>query len=155
MSLVLITDRTGADVSNAKMLRLKIQSGSALTETEKSAFERGTCTKTMLNRIETAQKTLAEDLNNLQYKISISNKTDWTYTDIFDNANYERLLNNLEKLKDAFFTYPTTPQTPSYMYGFKEANDIEKILFDIEQLIEEMKKNYIKCGTIQCGGELL
>lgn len=155
MSLVLITDRTGADVSNAKMLRLKIQSGSALTETEISAFERGTCTKTMLNRIETAQKTLAEDLNNLQYKISISNKTDWIYTDIFDNANYERLLNNLEKLKDAFFTYPTTPQTPSYMYGFKEANDIEKILFDIEQLIKEMKENYIKCGTIQCGGELL
>lgn len=151
MSLEMIIDRTMSDVNNAKLLRLKIQSGQSLTESEQSAFERGACTITMLNRIENVQKTLAELLNKYAYRVSVSTKTDWGYSDIFDNANYNRILNNLNVLKSAYYTYSSTPDTPGYIFGYEEANDIEKILSDIDGMITSMKNNFRECGTFNCG----
>lgn len=153
MSLSMITDRTAADVMAANVLRLKIQSGLTLTTTETAAFERGTCTATMLNRIENAQKTLAETLRGSGYMVSIENKTNLTATDIFGNADYRRLLENIALLRSAFYTYSSTPDTPGYIYGWKEANDIEKILKDIDDMIADMKSRYRECGTFSCGEE--
>ena len=154
MSLSMITDRTAADVNTAAALRLKIQSGQTLTENEQGIFERGACTITMLNRVENAQKYLAEVLNGHSYKVSITNKT-WQNNQIFEYADYIRLLDNESTLKNAFAVYKDTPKTPDYLYGWQEANDIEKILIDIEALIGEMKKNFKKCGTFKCGGDIL
>lgn len=148
----MITDRTLNDVSIANALRLKIQSGQTLAESELEAFERGACTTTMLNRIENKQKELALLLNKFSYTISITNKT-WTNTQIFKHEDYLRILNNLEKLKNAFFTIASTPETPTYLYGYTEANDVEKILVDIENELNQMKTKFRQCGTFNCGEE--
>lgn len=153
MSLSMVTDRTAADVSAANVLRLKIQAGLTLTTTEAAAFERGACTASMLNRIENAQKTLAEALRGSGYMVSIENKTNLTATDIFGNADYRRLLENIALLRNAFYAYSSTPDTPGYIYGWKEANDIEKILKDIDDMIADMKSRYRECGTFSCGEE--
>ena len=104
----------------------------------------------MLNRIESKQAELAEILNGIAYRVRISNRQ-WTAEDIFEYADYLRILSNLDKLKQAFFVYPSTPATPSYMYGYKEANDIEKILVDIENMISVVKSKFRECGTFRCG----
>ena len=148
MSLSMITDRTATDINTSKTLRLKIQAGQTLTDSEMQAFERGACTNTMLNRIESAQKELAGLLNKYGYFVTIQNKIDWSINDIFDYSNYMRLLGNLNKLKNAFYVYSTTPETPVYMY---EANRIEKILVDIESNINYMKSKFRQCGTFDCG----
>lgn len=151
MNLSMITDRTGTDVTTAATLRTKIQSGQSLTDSEKTAFERGACTITMINRVENAQKSLSDLLNKYKYTVNISNKTNWTNGEIFNNANYMRLLQNLRALRNAFYTYNTTPNTPTYIYGYEEANNIEKILVDINSMIESMESNFRECDTFYCG----
>lgn len=146
----MITDRNASDVENAGTLRLMIQSGQTLSDAEKMAFERGACTVTMLNRIENAQKDIAERLNKYAYTVSIINKT-WTNAQIFGYADCLRLTENADKLKNAFYTYGTTPETPGYIYGYKGANDIEKILEDIDALISDMMSKFRECGTFYCG----
>ena len=62
-------------------------------------------------------------------------KTDWQNEEIFTHQHHQRLINNLDKLKAAYYIYSSTPITPTYMYGYQEANSIEKILVDIEAMI--------------------
>ena len=147
----LIYNRTASDVETAKTLRSLLQAGNTLTSEQISALERGSCTVTMLNRVESKQAELMTILNGYAYMVHIENKTDWQTTDIFTFQDHQRLLNNLDKLKQAFFVYTSTPITPTYMYGFQEANSIEKILVDIEAMIEDMEGRFRKCGTFECG----
>ena len=151
MSLTMITDRTGTDAETVALLRLKVQSGQTLTSTENQAYERGICSVTMLNRIENAQKTLAEALISAGYMIRIQNKT-WTENDILYRADYNRILQNLDVLKNAFTVYASTPENPGFLYGWKEANEAEKILSDLDSAISDMKQNYKLCGKAKCGG---
>ena len=154
MSLTMITDRTGTDAETAALLRLKVQSGQALTSTENQAYERGICSVTMLNRIENAQKTLAEALISAGYMIHIQNKT-WTENDILYRADYNRILQNLDVLKNAFTVYASTPENPGFLYGWKEANEAVKILSDLDSAVSDMKQNYKLCGKAKCGGDRL
>lgn len=147
----MVTDRTAADVETAKMLIKKIQSGQTLTTSEKTAIERGTCTYTMLNRIEAKQKELVELLNGYGYMVSIDNKINWKRTDLYTKQNHDRLLNNLNNLKDAYYTYQGTPTTPDYLFNYTNANDVEKILVDIENIIDDMVTRFRECNTFYCG----
>lgn len=146
----MIFDRTLEDVENAKLLREKMQSGDKLSDEEVEAFERGACTITMLNRVERKQAELSELLNSLYYRNGITNKEHYL-TEILSHEDYLRILDNVRVLKEAFYSYPTTPEAPNYMYGYLEANAIEKILFDIQAIIDSIKDTFRKCGTFKCG----
>lgn len=148
----MIYDRILTDVHNADLLRKKMQSGQQLTEVEKAVFERGAFTVNTLNRIENKQSEISLLLKKYGYWNYIVNKT-YDMTQILQYSDYLRILDNLNKLKNAFYIYSTTPNTPSYMYGYKEANDIEKILVDIENMISGMTNKFRECGTFQCGEE--
>lgn len=147
----MVIDRTQADVEAAKMLLAKVQSGQMLTTAEKAAIERGTCTITMLNRVESKQKELAELLNEHYYMVSIVNKINWRYKDIFTYQDHKRLLSNLDKLQQAFFVYTNTPPTPTYLYNYLNANNIEKILVDVESMLDDMIDRFRECNTFYCG----
>lgn len=150
----MITDRTAADVDTAKEVLERVKYISpfpALTDEEKAILERGTYTKNSLNRVESKQKELAEILNCYRYMVQIENKTDWTETDVFTHQDYMRYLKNLDKLKQAFFIYQSTPTTPTYLFNYTNANDVEKILADIESMIDDMTDRFRECGTFQCG----
>ena len=148
----MIYNRTAADVESAKKVRLeKVQTGLPLTDEEIETLERGTMTISTINRIETKQKELKILLNGAGYfNINISVKT-WGYSDIFDEENFQRLLDNLNNLKSAFFVYKDTPATPSISFDYQSINSLEKILFDLESMVTDMKGRYRQCGTFQCG----
>lgn len=64
------------------------------------------------------------------------------------------LKNNLQNLKNAYAVLSTTPQVPSTSrtkINYVEANDMEKILSDIEKLIGYMQQNYIYGGVANGG----
>ena len=147
----MIYNRTLTDVETAKTLRGLLQAGNTLTSEQISALERGSCTINMLNRVEMKQADLAVILNRYAYMVHIENKTDWQTTDIFTFQDHRRLLNNLNLLKQAYYTYATTPKTPTYMYGYEESNSIEKILVDIEAMINDMEGRFRECGTFKSG----
>ena len=149
----MICNRTQADIDYAKEIRAKLQAGESLTSDEITALNKGSFSIDLLNRVESKQSELAAILNGYAYTVNMENKTDWQSSEIFDFSDHKRLLDNLDKLKKAFFVYKTTPSTPAYMYGYLEANAVEKILVDIERMVDDMVSSFRECGTFKCGEE--
>lgn len=149
----MITNRTQNDVDTAMLLRLKLESGQTLTEDETAVFLRGTCTNDMLNRLENKINELSLLLNQIGYTNTCVAYSDnhWANGMIFEYSDYQRLFENLKKLRDSFYVLDSTPNNPTYLYGWKEANAIEQILVDIDEVITLMKGNFRKCGTFKSG----
>ena len=148
----MVIDRTDADVDTAKKLRKDVvQEGKALTNEQIEQIEKGSCTVNVLNRIEGKQKELNDLLLSYAYMANLKNKTDWQYNDTFTYQDHQRILENLDKLINAFFRYPTTPNVPKYLFSWQNANDVEKILVDIEMMIGDMEERFRECGTFECG----
>lgn len=150
----MIYDRTAADVELAKSIRSnKVQNSISLTDEDVTALERGTLTINTLNRIEEKQAELKTLINNEgYYNINISNKF-WSYNDIFAAEDLKRIINNDNILKNAFFVYLSTPQTPNAKYDYEVLNAIEEILYDLDVMINDVKSNYKECGAFECGEE--
>ena len=150
----MIFDRTQNDIEAARnLIETKVKTFGELTADEILSLERGTLTINTLNRIEEKQIELNELINaEGNYNTNIINRL-WSYTDIFDEANFSRIVTNCEVLKKAFFEYTDTPATPCAVYHFENINSIEKILFDLEKMIDDVKSRYRECGTFQCGEE--
>lgn len=148
----MIFDRTIEDVNNAIKIRAeKVQNGVELSQEDIETLERGTITLNTLNRIEEKQDALKSELNGIGYwDTPILNKH-WTKNDIFDETDFQRIVNNLEILKKSFFVYSTTPSTPTAKYYFENINAAEKILSDIELMISDVESHYKICGTFECG----
>lgn len=62
----------------------------------------------------------------------------------------ERIRQNVKKLKEAYFSFTQVPENLEYM-KFEKANDIEKILYEIDKIIGDMENNFIYCGVAGCG----
>jgi hypothetical protein len=149
----MIFDRTQNDVDTAILIRRnKVQKFQALTDEEIETIEKGTITINTLNRIEEKQQVLKGLFEEMGYwGSSISNKS-WNATDIFDIDDFQRLLENTNSLRKAFFVYKDTPNTPLPNFHFTNINSLEKILFDLDVMINDVKSNYRICGTFECGG---
>lgn len=149
----MIYNRTEADVKNAALLRTKMQSGQTLTEAEREAFERGSCTVNMLNRIEGKTAQMYERLRGAWYFPEAIVTRGWENGEYFDAAQHARLLENVRALIRAYMVYADTPAVPMYLYGYEQANAVERNLHDLETLLDGMVTSYRECGTFECGEE--
>ena len=149
----MVFDRTIEDVKKAIEIRsTKVKNFQELTDDEISTLEKGSITINTLNRIEKKQMELKSLLNGMGYwNTPIENK-EWFDGDIFDITNFQRIIENINILKNAFFTFYGTPSTPTARYYFSNINDLEKILYDIEQVSKISKEQYRRCGNYNCGG---
>nr|DAG28536.1 MAG TPA: hypothetical protein [Caudoviricetes sp.] len=147
----MIFDRTQTDVNTAKtLIETKVKKFITLTDAETATLERGTLTINTLNRIENKLAELQTLLNSMGYFTEEFTSTTWTYSDYFHQADFDKMLNSLNKLKNAFFVSVTDVPNDNYRQ-YQTINAVEKILYDIERLIGVMKNNYRKCGTFECG----
>lgn len=147
----MIFDRTQEDIDTAIILRReKVQTFQELSDEETAILERGTLTVNTLNRIENKQTEIAELLSQLSRNVEIENKN-WEETQIFNRAEFQRILDNLNVLVKNFSVYSNTPNVPQISYHFEDINAIEKILFDLEELYNKALKSFIYCGTTHCG----
>lgn len=147
----MITDRTSDDVSAARVLRAKIQSGESLTDAERLQFERGACTVSMLNRISAETSRLSALINKSGYSTVQVQPTLYDSSQIFGYAEHYKILADIERLRADFYVFEDTPAVPGYMYGYMEANDIERILVDIGRMYDGMVSRYGECDTFYCG----
>lgn len=129
-----ITDRTQSDVV--------------------SENDKGILRASDLNRIENNTEYLALKLYEYGYGGGggiVNSKTDWKQQDLIWLPNVERLRNNIQKLLEWYYTQktplPPTLQKPT----FTKINDIEKNLKELQEMIARMEKEFVHCGTIQCG----
>ena len=148
----MIFDRTQNDVDAAIRLRAeKVQTFQELSASDVETLERGLITINTLNRIENKQDELKSLINALGYwNTNITNKT-WNETQIFDIVEFQRIVDNTNILRTAFFTYNDTPNTPGVSYYYEDINSLEKILNDLDVMINDVKSRYRQCGTFQCG----
>lgn len=148
----MIYDRTQADIDNAKEIRDKyIKSFSELTDDQITTLERGFLTYNTLNRIENKQLDLRKLLNDIGYWNTEMSHRLWETGDIFTEDDFQRIVDNHNILRNAFFVYSDTPNTPSISFSYEDINSLEKILFDIETMIGDVKSNYRECGNYNCG----
>ena len=148
----MIFDRTKNDVDAAIEIRdKKVKAFAELTEEDVAILERGMMTVNTINRIEQKQSQLKEIINGMGYwNTDISNKN-WGYEGIFDVTEFQRVLENTEKLRSAFIVYYQTPKVPKVSYHYEDINAIEKILYDVSSMADEIKSNYNECGNFICG----
>ena len=157
----MIFDRTQNDVDTAIRLRnekvkfdtitMQPINSEELTESDIAILEKGTITYNTLNRIESKQEELKNLFNDMGYwNTPITNKV-WGENDIFNVDEFQRILDNTNILRQAFFVYKDTPNTPPISYHWQDINALEKILYDLDVMISNVKADYRYCGEFVCG----
>lgn len=152
----MIFNRTQEDVDEAIKLRNeKVKKFQELTESDIAALEKGTMTINTLNRIESKQEELKNLFNDMGYwNTPIVNKL-WDNAQIFNVNEFQRILDNTNVLRQAFFVYKDTPITPPISYHFEDINSLEKILYDFDNelggMVNDVKSHYRECDTFECG----
>ena len=163
-NLNLIYDRTESDETASAAIRKsyqKLGNWSGLTDAEKAQLERGTLTYNTLNRVELAVKLLAAALTAAGYPVEITpvlkgskaEDREWQEGDIVRRAQWATYLDNVQRLRAAYYTLAETGELPKPedKLGYVGANNIEKVLADIDLLIDCMKSSYRRCGTFRAG----
>lgn len=138
----MITDRTQEDVDYA------------IAHPEDNTDLKGAYNNSDLNRVENKVDELRNLLESYCYHVNIEEvKTDWLKTDIFNETDEIRYLNNLRILRQSFYVIQSTPQVPTNMrnFNYQEANDIEKILDDINYLLNSMTSTFRYVNDVYTG----
>ena len=159
MSLNLIYDRTQTDVNAAGSIRAKYQTlrdWSGLTEAEITQLERGTLTNVTLNRVANAVSMLASELNAAGYTVETISQS-FSETDRLKQSKYSVYLANVQALRDAIAVRASTPELPAAdaKLDYVGANNIEKILADLDELLGWMTYSRKYCGTFAAGQTIL
>lgn len=140
MSIIdtLITDRTQDDVD------------------ERNA--KGTYNASDLNRVGLAMNYVAERLKSAGYDPHISPKTDWKDDEWVDLTAQAVYLGDLSELRKQFAMMESTPEVPPRLLAtgintndgltYTWANDIEKILEDIDRLLTNASQAWFYSGDI-------
>ena len=147
----LITDRTQSDVFRWKELQAKgFAAMSAEERTEWLSPMRGSYNYTDMNRVEVAVEYVAERLREMGFFIDLSVKTTWEVNEIPSRNDIIRYYDNVAKLREVIPVYSTTPEAPTIeqKLSYREANALEQILFDIDELLSKMERAYFYSGEI-------
>jgi hypothetical protein len=107
------------------------------------------CNAEDLNRIEINSKNLSDIFN-----LNLTTK-EWLITDFFTQSDNTRILDNLTQIKNAYYTYSTTPQVPTYPINTAiKFNNIEKIIDDIWNLYKINADEFYYMDEIYCGEDI-
>ncbi len=112
---------------------------------------------TDLNRVEIAFEHLQERLNNeFGFNLSLVTKTDWTRNDLGQKGAQilmEQYRQNVIDIRAAITQRESTPQTPDSIrfLTYKQANEIEKILIDVEDALNRMELTFFYSNEITSG----
>lgn len=152
--LSLITDRTERDVERWRLLHAK--GYNALTEEEKAEWDtgmKGAYNYTDLNRVESAVIFIANRLTEDGYFAAPVVKPSWGAKDHPTKADMDRYMGNIELLRSILPLYPTTPKTPTTAkkLDYLAANDIEKILFDVDRQLTGIHQSWYYAGDVFTG----
>lgn len=141
----LIYDRTAEDVQTARKQR-----GKVLTPLK------GCYNAADMNRVAAAVKALAAELNSAGYAVTVNPRT-YAETDIIRRSDFAAYLANVQAIRDAIAVRASTPPVPAAnaKLDFVGANNIEKILADLDELLGWMTYSRKYCGTFAAGQTIL
>lgn len=99
------------------------------------------------NRIEGNCAVLAAALGvNIQTK-------NWSMTDFPKVSELQRIIDNVQVLRDAYHTYATTPATPiNPINEYGKVNALEQILGDLYAILQDNLSALVYAGELYAGG---
>ena len=151
----MITDRTIQDVARWKELHDKGWAGmTAAEQAEWSGEMKGRYSYTDMNRVESAVAALSARFVEEGYlDTPLTTKTDWHQFGVPTRTDMVRYLGNIATLRNLVTVYPTTPAAPTVdqQFNFERANDIEKILLDVDQILTAIPQSWFYAGEIMSG----
>ena len=124
---------------------MSITTNAIINKTEKGFYN-----ATDLNRVEEWCEYLANTLTSYSYPVTIKVKKDWHISDFPNEVEVERIRRNVNALKQAYYSFTQIPENLEYM-TWKKANSIEKILNEIDTLINNMIASFYYSGEIYAG----
>ena len=128
----LIYDRTQEDIAN---------------KTSKGYYN-----ATDLNRVESWCRYLADSLTAHGYPISITTKTNWTINDFPTYSEMARIRSNIITIMQGYASMSQMHDVSSLdSWNFEDANNWEKILYEIDTMMLGMENNYIISGVSRVG----
>lgn len=151
-----IFDRTQEDVDRAIYLNQKYMSGT-ITDEEKAEWQsdlKGALNASDLNRIEGNIAELANDIAKevLSFDLKSIVTKQWSGTGLPRVSDFLRIKNNVQALRDAWYTTGATPDTPEPPLNyFEKINDIERILHDLHETYLATISHYDYCGEFYAG----
>lgn len=106
-----------------------------------------------LNRVGAAVQYVAERFAAQGYTVAVRPKTDWTEKDIPTASELETYRQNIATLRALLAVMKSTPETPKTMrfLDYIKANDIERILLDLDTLLTNAALAWYQSGELFAG----
>lgn len=106
-----------------------------------------------LNRVGEAVRYLAERFTGYGYAVTVNPKTDRTEDNVPTRKQLETYRRNIAELRRQLTVMATTPETPETMraLNYVKANNIERILQDLDTLITNMEQAWFFSGDLYAG----
>ena len=106
-----------------------------------------------LNRVGEAVRYLAERFTGYGYAVTVNPKTDWTEDNVPTRKQLETYRRNIAELRRQLTVMASTPETPETMraLNYVKANNIERILQDLDTLITNMEQAWFFSGDLYAG----
>lgn len=137
-----IYDRTLADVEYAR---------EQLEKNINNTDFKGCFNVNDLLRIENNTRYLADRLNDLYYRNVIATEPNWSVSSIPNVSNISRNISNINKIWEAYHKPNNTPTLPTTLLTYEEVNALEKNLYLIKEMLDNMIASFRECGTFSCG----
>ncbi len=111
---------------------------------------------TDFNRVAEAMQYVAARLRSCGWNITVSPKGDWTRFDMPTLSAMQQYVGILAKLRATLRLFAETPPVPEFSQeknwmDVAEANNIEKILLAIEDMVQRTIDAYYYCGEVYAG----
>lgn len=108
---------------------------------------------TDLNRVGEAVRYLTERFTDCGYAVTVNPKTDWTEDNVPTRKQLETYRRNIAELQRQIAVMQSTPKTPETMrfLDYIKANDIERILLDLDTLLDKLTKSWYFSGELYAG----
>jgi hypothetical protein len=103
-----------------------------------------------INRIEGNIQYLAETLRKYYYFPTTTSKT-WSMDGLPNTTDVSRIIGNIRKIISAYYADATAPALPNTILTYEQVNAIEKNLYLIKAMINDMAISFRECGTFNCG----
>lgn len=106
-----------------------------------------------INRVGQAINCLAGEMSKMGYPVKGDMPIDWAMSDIYYDTDGEKLIQRLVDMKNQLNSVRmgTIPASMDGM-SYTDANNIERFLLVIDEILEQMKAAYYECGVEQAGG---
>lgn len=106
-----------------------------------------------LNRVGDAVRYLAKRFTDYGYAVAVSPKADWSESDTPTAGQMETYRLNIANLRAVIAVMASTPETPETIraLNYVKANNIERILQDLDTLITNMEQAWFFSGDLYAG----